>query len=48
MKDAYGCSSSDSLNLSVNLGMNNTLIFLSFKCSQYPSALGINWNIQAL
>lgn len=48
MKDAYGCSSSVSVSWSVNLGINNTLIFLLFKGFQYPSALGINWNILTL
>ena len=48
MKDACGHSSCDSPSLSVNLGINNTLGFQSFKCSQYPSAIETNQNILTL
>lgn len=48
MKDVYGHRSSDSISLSFNQSIDNTLIFLSFKCSQYLSALGTNQNILAL
>lgn len=48
MKDACGHSSCDSPSLSVNLGINNTLGFQSFKYSQYPSALETNQNILTL